>query len=73
MTVTSTMSGPGDRVMLPPASVTPVARRQLSEAVEQSVDVGERESPAGACSDSSASRGAAPIAAMSLTLTASAL
>ena len=58
--------------MLPPASVTPVKAATSQQAVEQPVDVGE-EKRRRENQDSSASRGAAPMAAMSLTLTASAL
>ena len=41
MTVTSTMSGPGDRVMLPPARVTRRLGRELEQPVEQAVDVAD--------------------------------
>ena len=59
--------------MLPPASVDARVGGQLQQAVEQRVDVVDARCPAAASSDSSASRGAPPIAATSLRLTASAL
>ena len=41
--MTSTISGPGDLVMLPPARTTPASSAIRREAVEEAVDVRDRE------------------------------
>src|SRR5438445_7391435 len=71
VTVTSTTSGPGDRVTLPPASATlaaaAIARKPSTRPSRLS-----SASVSGSARESSARRGVPPIAATSLTLTASA-
>ena len=70
--VTSTISGPGDRVIFPPTSVTLLASA-TSMIPSSRPSTSAKGRLVGRMRDSSAYRGAAPMAAMSLTLTARAL
>src|SRR4051812_27596783 len=71
VSVTSTISGPGERVTLPPASVTLLSRASSKKPSSRACSAAAS-NDAGSASESSAIRGAAPIAATSDTLTASA-
>src|SRR5258708_25970369 len=71
VTVTSIISGPGDRVMLPPARVTRASAAR-SRNPSTSACISSTTLPAGRASESNASRGVPPIAATSERLTANA-